>query len=118
VTDDPITVTARGAVRIAAPRGEIDLVSVARMTPAINEAIRSPARVVIIDLTEVTIIDSSGLALVLNALRRLEHAERRLLIVCPEGPVRRTLELAGISGRLELFETRRDAVDAVGESAI
>jgi anti-anti-sigma factor len=118
VTDDPIAVTAHGEVRIAAVRGEIDLVSVARMTPAVNEAIRSPARVVIFDLTEATMIDSAGLALVINALRRIEYAGRRLLVVYPTGPVRRTLELAGINGLLDLYKTRAEAVDAAGESAI
>lgn len=116
--EDPIAVTARGEVRIAALRGEVDLVSVARMTPAVNEAIRSPARVVIFDLTEVSMIDSAGLALVLNALRRLEHAGRTLLVVCPVGAVRKTLELAEISGRLELFETREAAIDVAGERPI
>jgi hypothetical protein len=51
----------------------------------------------------------------MNALRRLEHADRRLLVVCAAGPVLRTLEIAAISGLLELHETRAAAVDAAGE---
>jgi anti-sigma B factor antagonist len=108
-------VTATGDIRIAALRGEIDLVAVARITPAINNTIRSPAGTVIMDLTEVTLMDSAGLAMLMNALRRLEHADRRLLVVCAAGPVRRTLEIAAISGLLELHETRAAAVDAAGE---
>jgi anti-sigma B factor antagonist len=104
-------------VRIAALRGEIELVSVARMTPALNTLIRSSAAVVIIDLTEVTFLDSAGVAMLMNALRRLEYAGRRLLVVCPRGSVRRTLEIVGISG-LALYETRAAAVDVAGEAGL
>jgi anti-sigma B factor antagonist len=87
------------------------------MTPALNTVIRSSAAVVVMDLTEVTFIDSAGLAMVMNALRRLEYTDRRLLVVCPRGPVRRTLEIAGISG-LALYETRAAAIDAAGEGGL
>jgi anti-anti-sigma regulatory factor len=60
-------------------------------------------------------MDSAGLAMLMNTLRRLGYADRRLLVVCPAGPLRRTLEIAAISRHLELHETGAEAVDTAGE---
>ncbi len=112
-TDAPIT-TVLGDVAILTITGELDFALCVRLTPELNAALRSSARAVVIDLEGVSLVDSSGIALLLNAYRSLEHAGRELAIACPLGPQRRVFELTALDRQLPMFETREAALAAVG----
>jgi len=105
-----------GDVAIVALSGELDLALCIKVTPDINAALRSPVRAVLIDLEAVSFVDSSGLALLLNAFRRLDQAGRQLAIACPMGPQRRAFELTALDRKLPMYETRGHALAAVGAS--
>jgi anti-sigma B factor antagonist len=86
--------------------GEIDLALVPDAERQIAEAEASePARLVI-DLTDVTFMDSSGLRVILTAHRRAEEAGRSFAIVKGGDTVNRLLEVTGLSERLELLDER------------
>ena len=78
--------------------------------------LHSAVRAIIIDLEAVSSVDSSGIALLLNTFRRLDHAGRGLAIACPRGSPRRAFELTALDRHLPMYETRRDALAAVGAS--
>jgi anti-sigma B factor antagonist len=101
-----------GDVAIVAISGELDLALSARVAPTLNAALRSPARAIVIDLEAVSLVDSSGVALLLNAFRRLDQAGRRLAIACPPGSQRRAFELTALDRQLPMYETRGDALAA------
>jgi anti-sigma B factor antagonist len=98
--------------------GEHDLSSSGRVRDALETAGRSP--VTVLDLTQVEFLDSSILGVVVSAHREAEGAGRRLVLVVgsePSTSVRRILELTGLSGILEITETRDQAQpDAEGAS--
>jgi anti-anti-sigma regulatory factor len=48
----------------------------------------------------------------MNALRRLEYVDRRLLIACHEGPVRRVFALTRLSDQFEIFDSAGAALAA------
>ncbi|MCW3048692.1 MAG: Anti-sigma factor antagonist RsbV [Solirubrobacterales bacterium] len=93
-------------------RGELDLAALPRLQPVVNDAVRSGLPRVVIDLCGVSFMDSTGLGLLMNALRRLEYLDRRLLIACVDGPVRRVFALTRLSSQFELFESAGDALAA------
>lgn len=103
-------------VAILTVTGELDVVLCAKLTPELNAALRSSARAIIIDLEGVSLMDSSGVALLINAFRRLDHTGRELAIACPTGPRRRALEMTGLDRHLPVHETREAALAAVGAS--
>ena len=76
--------------------GEIDLAT----SPKLREALLDPdarAASVVLDLREVTFIDSSGLGVIVGQHKRAhEHDERFAVAVGGEGAVRRILELSGL----------------------
>jgi anti-sigma B factor antagonist len=94
-------------------RGEVDLTALPRLKPVLNDAVRSGLARVLIDLCDVSFLDSTGLGLLMNALRRLEYVDRRLLIACAEGPVRRVFALTRLSDQFEIFDSARAALAAV-----
>jgi anti-sigma B factor antagonist len=103
-------------VAIVTVAGELDLALCIKLAPELNAAVRSAVRAVVVDLEGVSLVDSSGIALLLNAFRRLDHAGRQFAVACPMGSPRRAFELTGLDRQLPIHETRRDALAAVGAS--
>jgi anti-sigma B factor antagonist len=92
--------------------GEHDLSSSGRVREALETAGRSP--VTVLDLSAVEFVDSSILGVVVSAHRDAEQAGRRVVLVVgaePATSVRRILDLTGLSGILEITETRDQAQD-------
>jgi anti-sigma B factor antagonist len=113
-TNEPTT-TVFGNVAIVSVGGELDFARCVKLAPEVNAVLHSPARAVVIDLESVSLVDSSGIALLLNTFRRLDHAGRRFAIVCPMGAQRRAFELTALDRQLPMYESLDDALVAVGE---
>jgi anti-anti-sigma factor len=62
-----------------------------------------------IDFSSTGFMDSTGLHFLLETQARLNSLSRRLAIICPGGPVRRLLDLAGVAERLPLYGNRAAA---------
>ena len=103
-------------VAIITVSGELDLALCIKVAPELNAALRSSVRAIVIDLEAVSLVDSSGIALLLNAFRRLDHAGRQLAIACPMGSQRRAFELTALDRQLPMYESRADALAAVTAS--
>ncbi len=110
---EPTTTTFED-VAILTVSGDLDLAQSIKLGPHLNAVLRTPVRAVVIDLEAVSLVDSSGIALLLNAYRRLEQAGRRLAIACPVGSPRRAFEMTALDRQLPMHESRRHALAAVG----
>jgi anti-sigma B factor antagonist len=58
----------------------------------------------IVDLSGLSFIDSTGISILLNTLRRLDRAGHKLAVVCPAGPPRRVFELTGLEETLRISD--------------
>jgi anti-sigma B factor antagonist len=95
--------------------GEIDMATAPMLQRELAAAMESQAGPVVLDLCDVTFFDSSGLRVAIVAHRDLKEQGRRLAVACdPEGHVRRTFALAGLSSHLELHPSRAAALDDRG----
>lgn len=99
-----------GDVRVLSVRGEVDLASAPELSTRLNVAVRCTAGGVVVDLSGVELIDSTGIAVLLNALRRMTRAKRRLALVAPGGAVLRALRVARLDST---FLVREDVASAV-----
>lgn len=95
--------------------GELDLA----VSPALEAALTADeldGGPVVLDLTELTFMDSSGLRVLLVAAERFVSSGTAWALVLPEeSPVRRVLSLSETESELPLYETREAALDAVKE---
>jgi anti-sigma B factor antagonist len=89
--------------------GEVDLSTVPQLTTALDDAIRESDGAFVVDLTPVEFLDSTGISALIRARALLARDDRELAVVCPPGPVRRILEVAGIADLLVLFDSREAA---------
>jgi anti-sigma B factor antagonist len=96
-----------------AVRGEVDISVVEPLEAAIDAEIRDSVGAFIIDLSDLEFIESSGLHVLLRARGLLSREDRQLAVVCPFGPVRRVLELAGLSEQFVLYPSREEALAAL-----
>jgi anti-sigma B factor antagonist len=97
-----------GAAGIAV-RGEVDLSTGPLVEEALDAAIRGSAGSFVLDLSGVEFLDSSGVGVLLRARALLGRDDRALVVVCPEGQVRRVLELVGIDDLFALHGSREEA---------
>jgi anti-sigma B factor antagonist len=93
---------------VIAPAGEIDMATVDPLRDALARASRSAEQDILVDLTAVRFIGSAGISALLQAQRALA-GRRRLALICPAGPVRRVLDLAGLDQVLAIFADRNAA---------
>lgn len=98
----------RGCAVVVA-EGEIDLCTSPAMREALNEAAQKSDRI-IIDLTRVTFLDSSGMAAMVEALNRNHHRQRgTLCLVGASGLVLRALEVTDLTRLFPIYESREEA---------
>lgn len=99
--------------RVIALRGELDVATVGRLRDALGTAIDDPtAKLVVVDLVEVTFIDSTGLMTLLNALRRLVRRGGRLVLACSNPTVLRLFEATRTDQTFDIVATREQALAA------
>jgi anti-sigma B factor antagonist len=116
-TADPVSVgllTAYGPhpdVAVLSVHGEIDLKTAPVLSKSLLPALEHQTGPVVVDLSEVAFMDSTGLHVLIDTLRRLEPQNRRLAIACREGgQVHRLLALAGLLDALTVHRSRESAV--------
>jgi len=71
--------------------------------------------VLIIDLSEVTFCDSSGLSAILLAERQLRERKGGIMVVDRHGKIRAILEIAKLTEMIPVFKTFAEARKAIEE---
>lgn len=97
-----------GARAVLSVIGEVDISTAADLLAAIQTA-GTRAFDIWVDLTDTTFMDPSGLHAMAEARARLAEASRRLVLICPEGPVLRVLTLTGLDRIFEIHASRSAA---------
>ena len=117
VTDGPPAFAIEPAPLRGAPgvrvRGEVDLGTAPALTAALETAIRESLGAFVVDLCDVTFLDSSGVSVLIRARALLGREDRELAIVCPPGAARRIFEIAGVTDLFALFDSRDEAAAAL-----
>src|SRR5205085_2139293 len=83
-------------------RGELDMASVALLDERFQEACAAGRSLIVIDLTDVTFCDSSGIRALLRAAEHCRSDGTTLRIVGAQRPVRRVFELTATANLLHL----------------
>jgi anti-sigma B factor antagonist len=92
-------------VAVVALNGEFDLAGVERFDAELRRLEAESPGVLVVDLTELQFMDSSGLRALVMADHRARRAQRRLAIVPGPPAVRRVFEITQLDGRLDLVES-------------
>jgi anti-sigma B factor antagonist len=91
-------------------RGEIDALTAPKLGSRLFGLAEDGARGVVVDLSHVTFMDSTGIGVLLNALRHLNLRRCKMVLVCPTERVMRPFEVTGLTGHLTIFDSREKAL--------
>jgi len=90
-----VTTEARDGVTLVVLGGELDIYTVAGFRSDLEQL--DPASTpLVIDLTDVTLLDSSGLGALVSLLSRAREGEGQLGLICPHRRLRRVFEITGL----------------------
>lgn len=90
--------------------GQVDLYSAPEFKERTTRALDVGATRVIIDLSRVTFMDSTGLGILINTLNRVRLARGELALVVTNYDLERLLDLTGLHGTFTLYRSRDQAV--------
>ena len=92
-------------------RGEVDLSNAWSVAGAMREAISNQPHTVVVDLAEVTYLDSAGIRVLFDLASRLAEHDQQMIVVLPVGATtRRALEVSAFATAAQMVETLDDAL--------
>ena len=105
-----LDIRSEGDVVIAALTGEIDLSNARAIGSVVAGGVPNDAVALVLDLSDVTYLDSSGVHLVFDLVQRLGGRQQKLVLVVPEGSkIRRVLDLVNIDAVVPIGRTVDEA---------
>jgi anti-sigma B factor antagonist len=84
--------------------GELDLSTVAKVQEELRRVEQSAPATVVIDLSKLTFLDSTGLRCIVTADERAREAGRRMVIVRGPDAVQRVFSITRLEERLEMVD--------------
>lgn len=85
-------------------RGELDISTAERLEEELRQIEEAGPGEIVLDLRALGFIDSSGLRVIVEALRRAGQSDRGLALIRGPEEVDRVLRLTGLDQRLEIRE--------------
>lgn len=99
----------RGGATVVSLAGELDLYNAEDLRAALLECSAEEPAMLVVDLTEVTFIDSTALGVLIEARSRLADRDG-FRLASPGVETRRALEVSGLDRHFSVFDTVADAV--------
>ena len=97
------TVEKNGLVHVAL-LGELDLSTVAKVQEELRKVEAESPPTVVVDLSKLTFLDSTGLRCIVTADERARDQGRRVVIVRGPDPVQRVFAITRLEERLEMVD--------------
>ncbi|MGA7935704.1 MAG: STAS domain-containing protein [Kovacikia sp.] len=95
-------------IKVIEPVGILDSIKAGQIRQEISDSVKEGGRTVLIDLGEITFIDSSGLAGLAMAMKSLRMVEGRLCFCSIGEQPRMLFELTGMETVFEIFPSRNE----------
>jgi anti-anti-sigma factor len=105
-----IAVQTHDGATVVTPRGRLDLLSAADFKARLAQAVADGGKRIVVDLGEVTFVDSSGLGALIGGLKAARQAGGDLRIARPAEQARTILELTTLNRVLRPYATIEEAL--------
>ena len=91
-----LEVEERGDVAVLAVSGEVDVATVPRLREQLHGLVASGTPRIVVDLDAVDFLDSTGLGVLVGALKRLRAAEGTFGLVCAKEPLLKIFRITAL----------------------
>lgn len=90
-------------------RGSLDLATAPTVRAALSEAAEKGSQHLIVDLTQLEFLDSTGLGVLIGAHRRAAEHGGSFRLVVSDGPISRLLNITGLIAVFSVYHSLEDA---------
>ncbi len=111
--DVSVASTTEGGVPVVAVSGEVDVYSAPALKERFAELVRSGASTLVVDLTDVAFLDSTGLGALVEARALTGDAGGTLPIVCTQERILKLFTITGLDSVFVIHPTVDDALAGV-----
>ena len=109
VADLQITTREQGEFSVVEVGGEIDVYTAPSLREAVPSVLDGGAIRICIDLSDVSFLDSTGLGVIVNAMKRVDAAKGHLTVVVTKSHLTKVFEITGLDAPLDI----RDSTDTL-----
>jgi anti-sigma B factor antagonist len=95
---------------VIAISGEIHVSTAPEFSRRLTSAIAHGKTAVVLDLSGTEFIDSTGLSVLLNGLRKVTRQHGRMALVCTNPTVLRLFEITRLDSTFDIYATREEAL--------
>ena len=101
-------------VALVSLEGEIDVYTSTKLKQDLTQIIADGAKFVVLNLSKVEYLDSTGLGLLIGALKRLRENKGNLVIVSPSTRITRVFEITGLYKVFSIYASETEAAEKEG----
>ncbi|NJL45399.1 MAG: STAS domain-containing protein [Leptolyngbyaceae cyanobacterium SM2_3_12] len=94
-------------IRVIAPAGILDSTKAEAFRHTVDQLLDEGAEVILIDLKDITFIDSSGLGTLVVLLKKVRGLDRKLCICSINDQVRMLFELTSMDRVFEVYDSQQ-----------
>jgi anti-sigma B factor antagonist len=111
-----VTSEDRNGLVFVALRGELDLSTVGKVQDELHRVEAASPPIVVLDLSRLTFLDSTGLRCLVTADERARDAGRRVVIVRGPDAVQRVFSITRLEDRLEMVDDPSSVAEPAPDS--
>jgi anti-sigma B factor antagonist len=94
---------ALGDAVVVAVEGELDLFTAPFLRDEVRDAIKQDGATLVLDLADLSFMDSSGLSVLIEAWRLATSQGGGVTLAAPQAPVARILHTTGLDRRIKIY---------------
>ena len=106
----------REDVALVTVKGFLDVDTATELQHHLANQMHHGRQHLLLDLSEVPFMDSSGINIILNAYKETRQVGGSIGLIDPAPAVQRILDLTGVSLTVPSFKTADDALDGMGDA--
>lgn len=112
--DLSISAAHHGEITVVAVGGEIDVYTAAQLRDRLDEQIAAGRIRLVIDLTDVAFMDSTGLGVLVGRLKLVRSHGGTLRLVCSSERILTVFAITGLDKVFQIFDNATDAEATIG----
>ncbi len=107
------TRTPREGVAVVALGGEVDVYTSPQVKQAILDLLNGGTTRLVVDLTGVDYLDSTGLGVLIGGLKRARERDGDLKLICDNVRILRIFEITGLTKIFDIHRAEAEALDKI-----
>ena len=109
-----LDVSEQNGYSVLAVSGEVDVATVPRLREQLHGLVAQGSNKIVVDLDSVDFLDSTGLGVLVGALKRVRSNDGELSLVCTQPRIRKVFEVTGLTKVFNLYDSVDEAVSGSG----